>query len=454
MHKQMILSVFLSSDANYHMAGWRHPAAQSAAFDFAPWIAFARTLERGKIDMLFIADGSSAYGVDDPEQFTRIARNFGFEPFTLVSALASVTRDLGLALTASTTWYEPYTVARLFASLDRISGGRAGWNVVTSRNPEDALNYNLDSHVEHDLRYQRAEEFIDVCFGLWDSYDDDAFVLDRETGRYLHPDRYRLLNHKGPQFSVKGPLNVPRPIQGRPVIIQAGQSGPGMDLAARVADCVFTVQPNPEKSRAFCQDIKARAARFGRTPDSIKVLPGVSIYCARTREEARRKSDELQRLVPASFAIKALSALLGEDFSAYPADGPIPPLKPNAMYVDPEQTARKAREEGMNLTQFAAHMTTSKSHNIIVGTPADVCDELEHWFESEACDGFNLLPPTMPGGLDDFVDLIVPELQRRGLFHRAYAGGSLREKLGLERPADVRRRASATEGAASAIPPA
>jgi FMN-dependent oxidoreductase (nitrilotriacetate monooxygenase family) len=431
-HKQMSLSVFAAADANYHMAGWRHPdGGRRAAFDIQQWVEFAQTLERGKIDMLFIPDSPAAYGVDDPEQFTRIARNFGFEPFTLASALALKTKHLGLALTASTTWSEPYTVARMFASLDRISGGRSGWNVVTGRNPEDALNYSRDQHIEHDKRYDVAEEFLDVCTGLWNSYDADAFVLDTAQGRYLKPGAYRPLNHKGKYFSVKGPLNVPRPIQGRPVIVQAGQSSAGMDLAARVADCVFTVQPTPEDAKRYYDDLKARAAHFGRDPNTLKILPGASIYCGRTHEEAKQKFDELQALVPAAFAIKALSALLGADFSDLPPDGPIPPLKPNAMYADPELTARKARAEGMTLVQYARHMTTSKSHNIIVGDAREVADEMERWFTAGACDGFNLLPPLMPASMQDFVDLVVPELQRRGLFRTEYAGPTLRDNLGL-----------------------
>jgi N-acetyl-S-(2-succino)cysteine monooxygenase len=430
--RKMILSMFLSNDCNYHLGGWRHPDATSdPAFDIHPWIEFAHTLERGKIDILFVGDSSGVAGIDDPEEFTRSPRYIGFEPFTLVSAIAMATKHIGLALTASTTWYEPYTVARLLASLDRISAGRAGWNVVTGRNPEAAQNYNLTEHIEHDRRYERAEEFVDVCFGLWESFDADAFVRDRESGRYIHPDRYRVLGHKGSHFAVKGPLNVPRPIQGRPLIIQAGQSGPGMDLAARVADCVFTAQPNADAGRRFYQDIKGRAARFGRSADSIKVLPGVTFYCGRTQDEARRKLDDLQALMPATMAIKALGSTLGQDLSAFPAEGPIPPLKPNKTFADPELLARGAREQGLNFGQFAVTIATSRSHNMLVGTPTEICDELERWFLGGACDGFNIISPMVPGSLNDFVDMIVPELQRRGLFKSEYAGTTLRENLGL-----------------------
>lgn len=431
---RMNLSVFLRGDGHYHMAGWRHPdASLEVAFSIEPWIELARTLERGKMDMLFIADSPAAYGVDNPEQFTRIASNFGFEPFTVVSALAMVTKHLGLAMTASTTWSDPYTIARLFASLDRISGGRAGWNVVTGRNPEDALNYSRDEHVEHDRRYERAEEFVDVCFGLWNSYDEDAFIRDRASQRYLHPDRYRILKHKGPSFSVKGPLNVPRPVQGRPVIIQAGQSESGMNLAARVADCVFTGQPSLEHGKRFYKDIKARAVHFGRAPETIKVLPGISVYCAPTHQEAQQKFETLQEMVPSAFAIKTMSALLGEDFSVYPENGPIPELKPNAMQVDPERLARKGREDGLNLVQFARRITTSRFHSFVIGSPTEVCDVLEKWFVEEACDGFNLLPPILPGSVNDFVDLVIPELQRRSLFRTEYEGTTLRENLGLKK---------------------
>jgi len=437
----MNISVFLMSDGNYHTVGWRHPKAfKDAAFDIGRWVTLAQTMERGKLDMLFVADFPSAIGVDDPVAFAGIARNFGFEPFTLMSALSMATKHLGLTLTANTTWYEPYTIARMLASLDRISGGRAGWNVVTGRNPEDALNYREEGFLEHDRRYERAEEFVDVCFGLWDSFDDDAFVLEQDTGRYLHPERYRLLNHRGPHFAVKGPLNVPRPMQGRPVIVQAGQSGPGMNLAARVAEVVFTNQPLLEEAKAFYRDLKARAVTFGRSPDDIKVLPGIHIYVGETREIARRKLDELQEFVSTEFAIKALSALLGEDMSAYPSEGPVPELKPSKMFNNPEHLARQARAENMNLRQFALHVANTKAHNIVIGTPTEVCDVLEKWFKEEACDGFSLMPGMVPGGLDDFVDLVTPELQRRGLFRREYEGKTLRENLGLARPADARRR--------------
>lgn len=430
------LSVFLYADANYNASGWRQPEADAdAGLCFERWRGYVATLERACIDMLFVADTTSALGVGKFDNFCQTARNFGFEPVTLISALASVTTHIGLAATISTTWSEPYNVARALASLDRISGGRAGWNVVTGRNPEDALNFSRTQHMEHEDRYARAEEFVDVCKGLWDSYADDAFTLDKVSGSFCDPAKARLLNHQGPHFQVRGPLNVPRPIQGHPIIIQAGASDAGKELSARVADCVFTPHASLEDAQAYYADVKTRMAKFGRKPEDLKVLPGVSIYIAPTREEAEAKFDRANAMSSLPYVMDMYSVWMGTDLSAYDPHGPIPLLPANPTQSDPNIFSTAARKADMTLAQAALRFAAAKGHWVLIGSAEEVVDELALWIEQGAADGFNLLPPIVPGSLEDYADLLVPELQRRGLFRRAYSGESLRETLGLRRPA-------------------
>jgi FMN-dependent oxidoreductase (nitrilotriacetate monooxygenase family) len=437
--RQMKLSAFLSRDGSYHLAGWRHPdAAADGGTSFAQWLNFARILERGKFDMLFIADGISPSGVDHLESLSHSPRASGFEPLTLLSALASVTECLGLAATVPTTWYEPYIVARMMASLDQLSAGRAGWNLVTGRNAEDAKNFSRDEHFTYGDRYSRAEEFIDVVHGLWDSYDDDALLMDRSTGRFFDPAKLHLLNHRGQHFSVKGPLSVTRPPQGHPVVIQAGDSEAARELAARTADAMFTAQLSLESAIAFYADIKGRLAKFGRSRDSLKILPGVNLYVGRTTEEAEEKFEQLQSLIPRAYAVQQLSVQLGGvDLSTYPLDGPMPDVEATRSRANPMKWLAFARQENLTLLQTALRAAASKSHWVLKGSPKHVADQLELWFTSEACDGFNLLPPVVPGDLTDFVDLVIPELRRRGLFRSEYEGRTLRENLGLARPPDM-----------------
>jgi FMN-dependent oxidoreductase (nitrilotriacetate monooxygenase family) len=427
----MNLSAFLYGHANYSRTGWRHPDAYADAggLNFERWLELARILEDAKFDMLFVADQITTPGAEDPETYAS-TQTTGFEPLTLLSALAMTTTRLGLAATVSTTWTEPYNTARMLASLDRISGGRAGWNVVTGRNPEDALNFSKERHVDHAERYAMAEEFIDVCFGLWNSYEDDAFLLDKATGQVIDPEKLHLLRHKGKYFSVRGPLNVPRSAQGQPVIIQAGMSEPAREMAARMADCVFTAQSSLTDAQAFYADVKGRLKRHGRSPGDLKIFPGVSVYVGRTTEEANKKFDLVQSFTPVDYAIKQLGIFLGGgDYSGYPPDGPIPPLKPNQAYINPEETAKTAREQGLTLGQFAKRVAAAKSHLVVIGSACEVADVLERWFLGEAADGFNLLPPYVPGSLQEFVELVIPELQGRKLFRTEYEGSTLREHL-------------------------
>lgn len=433
---QIKLSVFMMMDGNYHLAGWRLPGSNpDAGQNVARWIEFAQILERGKLDMLFIADNISPPGVDHRESMSQTARVMGFEPFTLLAALSGVTSRLGLAATAATTWNEPYTVARMFASLDHLTGGRAGWNLVTGRNPEDAKNFGRDQHVAYEDRYARAEEFIDIVKGLWDSYEDDALIRDKAAGTFFDPAKLHLLNHKGKNFSVKGPLSVSRPPQGHPVVVQAGESEPARELSARVADVVFTAQSSLKAGQAFYADVKGRLAKYGRTPDSLKILPGVTFYVGRTTEEAEEKFQKLQSLIPPLYALRQLSLLLGGvDLSGYPLDGPMPEIQGNVTRANPDHFLAFAYQEKLTLRQTALRASAAKAHWILKGTPKDIADQLEVWFTQGAADGFNLLPPYVPDALTEFVDMVVPELRRRGLFREEYEGRTLRENLGLPRP--------------------
>ncbi len=434
---QMHFAVFMSGDSNYHIAGWRLPEAQDdAGLNLERWIEFARTMERGKLDMLFIADSHGVAGVDDLETLSRSTKASHFEPFTLLSALAAVTRRIGLVATCATTYNEPYTVARMFASLDHLSGGRAGWNFVTGANKEDALNFSHKEHVPHAQRYDRAEEFADIVRGLWDSFDDDAFLRDKASGRFFDPAKLHILNHKEKHFSVRGPLSMARPPQGHPVLVQAGKSEPAREVSARVADAVFTSQTCIEDAQKFYADVKGRLAKYGRSPDDLKIMPGVAIFTGRTAAEAEEKYERLHALIHPQAALALLKERLGGiDLSGYPLDGPVPDMTGNDVRMsNPPEMARLARRENLSIRQLAYRYAAARSHWMIRGSAKDIADQLEAWFVGKAADGFNLLPQTLPGALDDFVDLVIPELQRRGLFRTEYRGSTLRDHLGLKRP--------------------
>ena len=433
----MKFAVFLMADSNYHIAGWRHANSYAdAGSNFQRWVEFARTMERGKLDMLFVADVIGVPGVSDPEFLKHTPTIDKFEPFTLLAALSTVTRNIGLVATSSTEYNQPYSVARTLASLDHLTGGRAGWNLVTGGNAEDAANFSRPAHAAHGDRYERAEEFVDVVCGLWDSYDGDAFPRDKESGHYIDPDRLRVLNHAGRFYSVKGPLSISRPPQGHPIIVQAGMSEPARKLSARVADVVFTAQSSIEDARAFYADVKSRMVPFGRNPDDLKVMPGVAMYIGRSEAEARDKVEELNSLIPVHVALARLSRMLGGvDLSGYELDKPMPDIEGNAARMStPLNYVRLARREGLTLRQVALRSAVAKDHWALVGTPVQIADRLEEWFVTGAADGFNLLPPQVPGAIDDFVDLVVPELQRRGLFRTEYEGPMLRQNLGVPTP--------------------
>jgi FMN-dependent oxidoreductase (nitrilotriacetate monooxygenase family) len=357
-----------------------------------------------------------------------------FDPLTLLPVLAVDTKHLGLIATASTTFEQPYLIARRFASLDHISGGRAGWNIVTTSNPDAALNFGLEEHMEHDERYRRAREFYDVVTGLWDSWADDAFVRDVASGTYFDPEKLHVLDHKGPYLSVRGPLNIARPVQGWPVIVQAGASEAGRQLAAETAEVIFGASSRLADGQAFYQDVKGRMAALGRDPDHLKILPGAFVVVGETVEQAREKRARLDSLVHYESAIASLSISLGHDASTFDPDAPLPDVpETNASRSGRERVIALARRENLTVRQLAQRLG-GYSGLAFVGTPKTIADEMEEWLVGEGSDGFNVMFPYLPEGLDDFVDKVVPELQRRGIFRREYEGATLRENLGLPRP--------------------
>jgi N-acetyl-S-(2-succino)cysteine monooxygenase len=433
---QFKLGAFLMN-TGHHVAAWRHPDADAdGGLDFTHYKRLAQTAERAKFDMAFLADGVAVRRDHNLESLSRSGQLVHFEPLTLLSALSAVTEHIGLVATASTTYNEPYHIARKFASLDYLSGGRAGWNVVTSASEAEAKNFNRDKHMEHALRYERAREFLQVVTGLWDSWDDDAFIRDKETGLYFEPAKLHVLNHKGKHFSVKGPLNVARPPQGYPVIVQAGASEDGQDFAAQTAEVIFTAQQTLEEAQAFYAGIKGRLAKYGRSPDHLKIMPGVFPVIGHTEKEAKEKYNQLQNLIHPSVGLALLSGNIGGfDLTSYPLDGPLPELPETNLNKSRQKLVTDlARRENLTIRQLYQAIAGARGHWTIWGTPEQIADRLEEWFVNDAADGFNLMPPYLPGGLDDFVDLVLPILRQRGLFRTEYEGRTLRENLGLSRP--------------------
>ncbi|MFO1057358.1 MAG: LLM class flavin-dependent oxidoreductase [Dongiaceae bacterium] len=420
-----------------HTAWWRYPGSlPDANFNFAHLRRLIQKLEQGRFDAFFMADHLALLNMP-MAALKRSATVTSFDPLTLLPALAVVTEHIGLIATASTTYNEPYHIARKFASLDHISGGRAGWNVVTTSNPEAAPNFGYEDHLEHGARYRRAREFFDVVTGLWDSWADDAFVRDVESGVFFDPAKLHVLGHKGEHLSVRGPLNVARPVQGWPVIVQAGASEAGKQLAAETAEVVFGSQNNLPDARRFYADVKGRMAALGRDPAHLKILPGAFVVVGDSLEEAREIKARLDGLVHPDSGIASLSIQLGTDASRFDLDGPLPEIpESNASKSAREKLIEMARRDNLTVRQLAQILGGSFGTLELVGTPATIADAMEEWLATEGCDGFNVMFPYLPGGLDAFVDKVVPELQRRGLFRREYEGGTLRENLGLPRPAN------------------
>jgi alkanesulfonate monooxygenase len=431
--KQLKLGAFMRP-VSLHAGAWRYPGAYpDANFNFKHIVSFAQKLERAKFDAFFMADHLAVLNMPI-EALRRSHTVTSFEPFTLLSALAAVTERIGLVATASTTFDAPYHIARRFASLDHISGGRAGWNIVTTSNPDAALNFGMEEHMEHDERYVRAREFYDVVTGLWDSFADDAFIRDTESGIFFDPDKMHVLAHRGEELKVRGPLNIARPPQGWPVIVQAGQSDAGRQLAAETAEVVFAAPRDLDTAKPMYADIKGRMAKVGRDPDHLKILPAAFIVVGDTVEDAKAKRAKLDGFVHYDSAIAQLSITLGHDASKFDPDAALPEIpETNASKSGREQTIRLAQKENLTVRQLAQRLG-GYGGLAFVGTPATIADEMQQWLDEQGSDGFNVVFPYLPQGLDDVVERVVPELQRRGLFRQEYEGTTLRDHLGLPRP--------------------
>ncbi len=434
--RMMHLGAFVH-ETGQHVAAWRHPDAHyHSGVRFQDMVEVAHLAERGMMDFLFLADSAAVDLEGTADARGRMGKVVKFEPMTILAALAAVTRHLGFVATSTTTFNEPYTLARQFGSLDMISGGRSGWNLVTSNNEQDALNYSRDQHMAHSDRYERAIEFAEIVQGLWDSWDEDAFIRDKEAGVFYDVAKMHVLNHKGKHFQVRGPLNVAPSPQGRPVLVQAGASGTGRDVAARLAEIVFTAQTTFEQAKEFYANVMTRLPRFGRTADEVRVMPGFYPVVAPTVSEAQEKFDYLQSLIQVPVGISVLEHTIGvHDLDKLPLDGPVPEMPDtNGPLSRQRLLLEQAKRDKLTFWQLCLANAGPRGHVLSIGTPTQIADEMEHWFRDGAADGFNVMPAYLPGSLKDFVDLVIPELQRRGLFRKEYEGMTLRENLGLPKP--------------------
>jgi alkanesulfonate monooxygenase len=432
----------MASAMGGHLGGWRHEDAfPSAHMRLRNAIEIATLAEQGKFDLLFLADGNGVRQMDKPALFAANSpsdRPSVFEPVTLFSALSQHTSHIGFVATATTSYDPPFLIARKFASLDHLSGGRAGWNLVSTQYVEDAKNFGRDEHYGRETRYAMAKECLEVVRALWDSWAEDAFVEDKATGQYLDPTKVRTLNHRGTYFAVKGPLNVARTPQGQPVVFMAGQSEAGMELAAYGAEGLFGTASSLEDGQKVYAEIKGRMAKYGRHPDQLKIMPGMTVFTGRTTAEADELFEELQSLISPALAVSYLSKIVGFDISSYPVDGPMPQQTVEAVggTAIGRSVLNLAAREGLTIRQTYERVLASMGGNVARGNPNQIADILEAWYKQKACDGFVLSMPVQPRGLRDFVTLVVPELQRRGLFRTEYAGTTLRENMGLAIPPD------------------
>jgi FMN-dependent oxidoreductase (nitrilotriacetate monooxygenase family) len=417
----------------YHPAAWRHPDVPAdGTLHVEHYVQNAQIAERGKLDMIFFADGAGIRQGDHlPGSLSRTGRDMvELEPMTLLPALAMVTRHVGLVTTASTTYNDPYNLARKFATLDLISKGRAGWNVVASWSELEAQNFGLETTLDYDTRYARSAEFVEVVKGLWDSWDDGALLFDKAAGRYFDEAKMHVLDHHGRFFKVRGPLNVAAMPQGHPVIVQAGASEQGRELGAATAEVIYAISGSLQGARAYYADVKGRMAKYGREPDDLKIMPALCPVVGRTRAEAQAKYDELQALIDPLAGLGSLYSAFG-DLSGYALDEPVPDgaLGSQELRSVSAQLVERMKRETPTIREL--YLRAGLTGSARIGTPADVADGMQEWFEAAACDGFNITPATLPGGGEDFVEMVVPELQRRGLFRTEYEGTTLRENLGL-----------------------
>ncbi|PPK65034.1 LLM class flavin-dependent oxidoreductase [Actinokineospora auranticolor] len=431
--RRLHLNAFLMG-VGHHEAAWRHPVTDPARLgDVRHYQELARIAEAGGFDSVFLADGVQVWG--DVEHTAAHV----FEPLTLLTAMAAVTSRVGLIATVSTGYSEPYNLARWFASLDHISGGRAGWNIVTTAGDRSAQNFSLPGAPDHAERYERADEYLRVVTALWDSWADDAVLADRETGRFVDPAKVREIGHEGRFHRVRGPLNSTRSPQGHPLLVQAGSSEDGKAFAARWAEAVFTAHQTVESARKFYADLKGRLAGHGRGADSVKVLPGVVPVLGSTEEEANRLARELDELIVPARAVAQVSEMLGFDLSGHPLDRPLPPLPVTGVNGAQSRFALVrdlVERENPTLRELLSRLGGGRGHTVVVGTPERIADHIELWFTTGAADGFNVMAPLLPSGLTEFVDTVLPILRRRGLFRDDYTGTTLREHYGLARPAD------------------
>ncbi|MEP7455470.1 LLM class flavin-dependent oxidoreductase [Phyllobacterium sp. SB3] len=430
---QMKLGAFLMA-GGHHIAAWRHPdAIADAGVNIEHFIELTRMAEAAKFDMIFVED-AAAIRERDPNLASQAARSTMFEPLSLLAALAVNTTHIGLVATASTTYNQPYGLARAFASLDQLSGGRSGWNLVTSASELEAENFVSSGLRPHAQRYERAEEFAGAAVALWDGVDSDAYRV--KDGVYADPAKLHPVDHHGKHFTVTGILDSPRSPQGRPVMVQAGASDAGKNLAARTADVVFTAAQTIEEAQAYYADLKSRMPGFGRQPDDLKILPGVSPIVANTEGEARAKYEALQDLIPDEVGVALLASYLSiKDLSQYPLDGPLPDMPPTDGIQSRQQLIiDQARRENLDIRQSARKFAGARGHWQLIGTPKQIADELEERFRAKAADGFNIMAPYFPGALKDFIKLVLPELRRRGLFREEYESKTLRENLGIRIP--------------------
>lgn len=432
----MILAAFFYNPQGDHRMSWRHPEAPGReVFGLEYYRRLAETAEAGRLDLLFAADHVAMW--DSFASNVEHYANARLEPVTLLAALAATTRHIGLLPTISASYSEPYNVARMLASLDHVSGGRFGWNVVTSGMPEEGLNFGFDGNLDHALRYERAAEFLDVVKALWDSVEDDALPLDKTSGRFADPAKVHRIDHAGRHFKVRGPLNLPRSPQGHPVIFQAGSSEHGRSFAAAQADVNFAILRSPEEGIRYRRDFDERLVRAGSRPKDMKVLAGVLPFVAETRAEAEDRRAALETLMPEVMAVDLASSWCGVDLSTYPLDGPLPPLPDASTYDGQRSNLERVAgyvREGLSIREVARRIANAQTAPTLVGTGRDVADQLEAWHAAGAADGFVLMFPVLPEDLSLFVERVVPELRHRGLVRPDYGPGTLRDRLGLRRP--------------------
>ena len=435
MSRQLSLNAFLH-DTGHHEASWRHPESGAERLGDVRWYQdIARKAEAAKLDAVFLADGPAWWGsaYRSPNRF---------EPITLLTAIATATQKIGLIATASTTFYEPYNLARLFASLDQVSNGRAGWNIVTTFSEAAAHNFGLDDVPDNEERYARAQEFIEVVSKLWDSWEDDALLVDRAGGTYVDVDKVHAIDHAGHHLKVKGPFSAPRPPQGRPVYVQAGSSNEGRTFAARNAEAIFTAHQTLADAQAFYRDIKAKARGLGRNPEHVKVLPGISPFVADSAQEAEELYRHFNELTVPEYGLQALEGMAGVSLRHLQLDERVPleVFGRAGSVLDNNRSRRQVvanivERDRPTLRELLHRLAGGRGHNVVHGTPVQIADTIEAWFTQEAADGFNVMPPLYPQLLDAFTEKVVPILQERGLFRTEYAGSTLRDHYGLPRPA-------------------